>query len=255
MSSIERKYDEIQKEMSVDNDGKVTFSLRAGARLSGVNHKTLSDHFINGGGVNPSKLAKKLITGGFDVGVFGKTGIPDTAMAFIASYYAFDAGVYCTEDAKLFCQAFIAVGIRSWGQKVLGWKSPDEDFKNQVLTSLALITNKLEKQEKELLFLKPMAEEYAKINQALVDLKELKPLLEEISNELRRNPNQKTDKLANWLTSLGLSHLDNGQRKSLGRMVSDFLKIGNLEAPTKKGCNYYPESMTPLIILATKYLM
>ena len=249
MNSIERKHAEIAKEMSADAEGKITFTMRGAARLVGVPRTSLYAKLDNSGGRKIRNiLAETLIAQGFDLDVIRSSGVPDLAMAIIASYYAFDADKYCTEDAKLFCQAFIAVGIRSWGQQVLGWKSPDEEFKTQVLNSLALITT-------ELATLKPMAEEFYKINRALIDLKELKPLLEQISEELKRNPNQKTDKLANWLNTLGLSSLNNGQRKSLGRIVSDFLKIGNLEPPEKKGCNLYPESMTPLIVLASKYLV
>jgi hypothetical protein len=124
-----------------------------------------------------------------------------------------------------------------------------------VLLEMGAIKATLSRQEKELVLLRPVAEEFAKITPALNDLKELKPLLEQISDELKRNPNQQTEKLAVWLKHLGINHLSNGQRMSLGRIISGFLKVGNLTAPMRSNCNYYPESMLPLINLATKYLV
>lgn len=252
MSSIEQKYQEIQKEMSVD--GKITFTIRGSARLSGVHHTSLLKNFSSGAH-NPSKLATKLINAGFQVVSFSEKGIPDLAQMLIMEYYAFDAGVYVTSEAINNFRVCATMGIRAWGQQILGWKSPDDEFKQQVLTSLALITTKLDVQEKELAFLKPMAEDFSRINLALTDLQELKPLLQQINEELKANPNQRVEKLSTWLNELGLTHITGGQRKSLGRIVSDFLKIGNLRPPDRTNCNYYPESMTPLIRLASQYLV
>lgn len=112
--------DDIKSEFTVKSDGSATITLRGAARLLGINHKTLSDHFA--GGQNGSKLAESLIGKGFDVGGFGSQGIPDTAFGFIVTYYAFKAGRHSTPQAEAVHDAFEAIGVRAWIQNELGWK-------------------------------------------------------------------------------------------------------------------------------------
>jgi len=112
--------DDIKSEFTVKSDGSTTITLRGAARLLGINHKTLSEHFS--GGQNSSKLAKTLTGKGFEVGGFGSQGIPDIAFGFIVTYYAFKAGRYSTPQAEAVHDAFEAIGVRAWIRNELGWK-------------------------------------------------------------------------------------------------------------------------------------
>lgn len=83
--------------------------------MVGVTQQTLSEHF-QGDSLNASKLAQMLMDAGFggdSLRLFAKDGVPDTAIALIAEYYAFEAGRYCTEQARKTVRAFSAIGIRS----------------------------------------------------------------------------------------------------------------------------------------------
>ena len=50
------------------------------------------------------------------------------AIALILDYYAYDAGRYCTKQARLVCKAFTAIGIRGWMQEILKWKKPENNY-------------------------------------------------------------------------------------------------------------------------------
>lgn len=255
MPSIEKRFEEIKKEMRADEKGVITFSIRGVSRLSGLNETTLS---FSDGRINP-KLAKVLKEHGFDVSEFSKKGVVDKATALVVEFYAFDAGTHCKEDAKVSYRAFASVGIRTWGQNVLGWQPPQKyspDFQTQVLTHLAELSTKIDNQQAELALIRPAYEEMQQITPALDKFPELMPLLKEISENIRKNPVQEKAKLKVWLQKLKIAHiLTRGQRQSIGKLVSDFLKIGNMEAPDKKGCNLYYEAMLPLIVLASQYVL
>lgn len=116
----------ITKEIQIDEQGKATVSVRAAARIVGVKHPTLVRQF-QGGTLESSKLAQKLIERGFEGGTlnaFSETGIPDIALSIIIQYYAMDAGRYCTEQAKAIMSAFIAIGLRTWLQQQVEWHPP-----------------------------------------------------------------------------------------------------------------------------------
>lgn len=115
--------DQVRQEVSIDSQGKGKATIRATARLVGVNDMSISKA-LNTADLNPSKLAKHLIEQGFegaDQTEWKTEGIPDIAIASIAHYYAYEAGRYTTEQAKLVCKAFTAIGIRSWMQQIAGW--------------------------------------------------------------------------------------------------------------------------------------
>lgn len=129
---------QIISEVRCDKDGKVYFSIRAVARLCGIQHTTLIRAF-EGGVKSTHKIAEMLTQHGFDCGVFSETGIPDIAAAIIIQYYAMFAGERCTDTAKQVTSAFIAIGIRSYGQQLVG-------FKNEPLDYVAAIEKVLEAQ-------------------------------------------------------------------------------------------------------------
>jgi hypothetical protein len=77
-------------------------------------------------------------------------GIPDTAMptagvyaiAIILEYYAYEAGRYCTKQARLVCRSFNTIGIRAWIQDKLGWTkptNPSETAMTQIQGSNAIL--------------------------------------------------------------------------------------------------------------------
>ncbi|MCC5640823.1 hypothetical protein LC593_34365 [Nostoc sp. CHAB 5844] len=41
--------------------------------------------------------------------------------------YAFDAGRYCKQQARLVCKAFNRIGVRAWMQDIKGWNNPQQD--------------------------------------------------------------------------------------------------------------------------------
>ncbi|MBW4505171.1 MAG: hypothetical protein KME64_01430 [Scytonematopsis contorta HA4267-MV1] len=118
--------EQIQSEIEVDFQGKGKASIRATARLAGVDDKSLRLAFESAE-LTPSTLAQKLLAQGFDAAelqLMSKTGIPDLAISTVLEYYALDAGRYCKEQAKLAYKAFAAIGIRSWMQQIKGWHQP-----------------------------------------------------------------------------------------------------------------------------------
>jgi hypothetical protein len=132
--------------------GQAKASVRATARLAGVSAvailKTLDS--VN---LEPSKLAQMLMESGFDavnLTEWRTAGIPDIAMpaaggyanAIILEYYAYEAGRYCTLQARLVCRSFNTIGIRAWIQDKLGWTKPVTDNKTgmteiQLLAAIA----------------------------------------------------------------------------------------------------------------------
>lgn len=116
---------QIKSEIEVDVQGRGKASIRATARLAGVDDESVRKVLLRAANLKPPKLAEILINQGFkaaDLNQWRTNGIPDIAIAIILEYYAFDAGRYCTEQARLTCKAFIATGIRIWMQKIKGWK-------------------------------------------------------------------------------------------------------------------------------------
>lgn len=125
MSQIEvaQIIEQIQEEIEVDELGRGKASIRATARLAGVDEKAIRNTLDNAE-QKPSKLAVMLMEQGFqsaELLAWKTKGIPDTAIAIILEYYAFDAGRYCTKQAKLVCRAFNTIGIRAWMQDITYW--------------------------------------------------------------------------------------------------------------------------------------
>lgn len=129
MSQIEitQIIEQIKQEIFVDTSGRGKASIRATARLADVQDSSLRRAFLSAA-LNPSPLAKILIQQGFTSAAledWSEQGIPDMAVAAILEYYAFDAGRYCKQQARLVCKAFNRVGVRAWMQEITGWiKTP-----------------------------------------------------------------------------------------------------------------------------------
>ncbi len=103
-----------------------------------------------------SKLVEKLIRKGFegaDILSLSESGIPDLAVATILHYYAYEAGKRCTAQAKLVCEAFESIGVRTWMRNITGWNKPvsaSETAMTQIQL-LAAIAQQMAKQEQRLL--------------------------------------------------------------------------------------------------------
>lgn len=123
MSNLTAIIEQIKDEIKVDALGKGKASVRATARLVDVQQSSISKA-LTIDALKPSKIATMLIEQGFDgdaLASWKESGIPDIALASIAHYYAYEAGRYCTNQAKLVCKAFAAIGIRVWIQGIKGW--------------------------------------------------------------------------------------------------------------------------------------
>jgi hypothetical protein len=123
MSNLTIIIEQVKDEIEVDALGKGKATVRAVARLVDVQHSSILKA-LSPGVLKPSKIAEILIEQGFDGGALASwkaEGIPDIAIASIAHYYAYEAGRYCTSQAKLVCKAFAAIGIRVWMQGIKGW--------------------------------------------------------------------------------------------------------------------------------------
>lgn len=121
--------EQIKEEIKIDANGKGKASIRATARLAGVDDKSLRVAFESAE-QNPSTLAAKLVEKGF-IGAeqcsWSRVGIPDLAVSIVLEYYAFDAGRYCKEQAKLAYKAFATTGIRIWMQHIKGWQQSKQE--------------------------------------------------------------------------------------------------------------------------------
>lgn len=130
MSQIEiaQVIEQIKEEITVDASGQGKASMKATARLAGVSDKAIGKA-LESANLEPSKLALMLMEHGFDAANLNSwrtNGIPDIAIAIILDYYGYEAGRYCTVQAKLICRAFKTIGVRAWMQNIKGWNSPHQ---------------------------------------------------------------------------------------------------------------------------------
>lgn len=136
----------IKKETRIDSQGRAKVSIRGAARIVGVTEGSLRKAFkkgaylepselteipaesgVEGAYLEPSGLVEKLLNAGVvdeQIQNLAKLGIPDTILALIIEYYAFDAARYCTGQALQVFRSFAAHGLRSWLQQQSGWQQP-----------------------------------------------------------------------------------------------------------------------------------
>jgi hypothetical protein len=147
--------EQISQEIEVDSNGHSFASMKATARLAGVSDKAIGKA-LESANLEPSKLAQMLMQQGFDAANLTEwrtAGIPDIAIAIILEYYAYDAGRYCTLQARLVCRSFNTIGIRAWIQDKLGWTKPANPSETAMtqIQLLAAIAKNLAEQEQHLL--------------------------------------------------------------------------------------------------------
>ncbi|MGK7938306.1 MAG: hypothetical protein AB4206_21280 [Xenococcaceae cyanobacterium] len=125
--------DNIKSEFSIDKNGKASATGRGTARLAGVSQEAvrkillkLSDNL---------KVSKSLES--FMGQNFKGDNLPDILVASIIEYYAFDAGRYCTEQAKLVYRSFAVIGFRVWTQQQLGWQKKQTQLSLENAIALA----------------------------------------------------------------------------------------------------------------------
>ncbi|MCC5633220.1 hypothetical protein LC613_37635 [Nostoc sphaeroides CHAB 2801] len=104
----------------------------------------------------PKQIASELMLQGFsaaDLSQWRTDGIPDIAIAIILEYYAYEAGRYCTKQARLVCRSFNTIGIRAWIQDKLGWTKPVSNSETAMtqIQLLAAIAQQMAQQEQYLL--------------------------------------------------------------------------------------------------------
>jgi hypothetical protein len=124
--SLAEIQESIKSEIKVNSEGKGFITIRGAARLAGVKHTTLLQHFSSGR-EKASKLSAFLTHYGFDSGrqeSFSKGSIPDLALGLLLNYYAMYADNNCTSEAKMAVMSFTAIGVRSWLQKSVGYVEP-----------------------------------------------------------------------------------------------------------------------------------
>ncbi|MDJ0536797.1 MAG: hypothetical protein QNJ70_30645, partial [Xenococcaceae cyanobacterium MO_207.B15] len=118
MSAIFALPENIKQEFSLDSQGRASASQRGTARLAGVSLEAIRKLLLKlSDNLDVPKILKSYA--GYN---FKGDNLPDIVVALIIEYYAFEAGRYCTKQAKLVFRAFATVGFRVWAQQQLGWK-------------------------------------------------------------------------------------------------------------------------------------
>ncbi|MBD0388629.1 MAG: hypothetical protein ICV54_19530, partial [Nostoc sp. C3-bin3] len=127
--------EQIKQEITVDSNGQGKASIRATARLADVQDSSLRRALLSAA-LEPSALAQSLIQQGFSPAAMEtwNEGIPDMGVAAVIEYYAFDAGRYCKQQARLVCKAFNRIGVRAWMQDIMGWTKPATQAQEQPST-------------------------------------------------------------------------------------------------------------------------
>ncbi|BBD63204.1 hypothetical protein NIES2109_60540 (plasmid) [Nostoc sp. HK-01] len=148
MSQIEiaQIIEQIKQEISVDSNGQGKTSIRATARLAGVSDMAIIKA-LDSANLEPSKLSKMLMEQGFDganQNGWRINGIPDMAIAIILDYYAYEAGRYCTKQAKLVCRAFKTIGVRAWMQDITGWTKKEQQPEQPSAPALPPVEQRLQ---------------------------------------------------------------------------------------------------------------
>lgn len=115
--SIFETINSILPEISISQTGVVSFTRKSVSRLLGISHTNLM------GDRQAKKLSEKLTALGFDR-VRAGDNLPDTMVAAIIEYYAFDAQNISPVAVQLY-RAFASVGIRQFIQDLKGWELPE----------------------------------------------------------------------------------------------------------------------------------
>lgn len=92
--------EQIKQEIEVDASGKAKASVRATARLGGIDDESIRKALKSSADPAPSKLAQELMLQGINIDSWRSNGIPNEGVYLIVEYYAFEAGRYCTQKAR-----------------------------------------------------------------------------------------------------------------------------------------------------------
>lgn len=118
---------------------------------------------------------------------------------------------------------------------------------------IAEMRAEMQQQNEKLMLLLPDHETMNTIREAVVDLRNIKPILEAIAKSLKENPTQEKHPLKHYL---GNKNCSRGLRIQIGQMVSNWMslsqgfKLGKINEFQNKGVTLYPECVAPLIVLA-----
>ncbi|MEM9452087.1 MAG: hypothetical protein AAGA75_26660 [Cyanobacteria bacterium P01_E01_bin.6] len=191
MSNFPQVVEDIRSEIQILPDGRGVASIRAVARLCGIQDSSLVRQF-KGAALNESKLIATLGEHGFDSAAlesFSQNGIPDIAIALILEYYAYDAGRYRSEQARKCCGAFRAIGVRSWMQQLTGWVQQPQNI-DPILAQLKMLSEVRQEQlEQE----RRMQEQEQRLRQQDARLREFEEVRAEAHKQLIALPPSSQD--------------------------------------------------------------
>lgn len=131
-----------------------------------------------------------------------------------------------------------------------------EEQKRYFNTQLAELRMELQQQNEKLAVIMPDHETMNAIREAVVDLRNIKPLLEAIAQSLKENPNQEKHPLKYYLNG---KNCGRGMRVRIGQMVSNWMSLSRGHKLEKLNgfqnrATLYPECALPLIIVAWQIL-
>ena len=130
--------EEIKKDITVSDDGKVTCSRRGLAYLCGIEEKSIRSllkTLSKGAEKSLSKSLQPYTGQAFQ----GAEKLPDHLCAALIQHYAFKG----REEAQEILMLFSAIGFRQWGRELKGWKQPDQYEGNAYTRRLAITTEKI----------------------------------------------------------------------------------------------------------------
>jgi hypothetical protein len=110
----QQSINDIRTEIAIATDGKATISIKGLAKMLGVADTSI----IRGAAIQGKKLSETLARHGIDPSAFSREGIPDIAVALIASHFAYKANKK-SKQAEAVCESFMAIGVRAWIKNVL----------------------------------------------------------------------------------------------------------------------------------------
>ena len=129
--------EEIKKDITISEDGKVSCSRRGLAYLCGADKTQIRRDIIKklAGDISPSESLKPYTGQDFQ----GGDKLPDYLCAAIVQHYAIKGKPEAIQSLCLFS----AIGFRQWGREIKGWKQPDQYEGNAYTRRLAITTEKI----------------------------------------------------------------------------------------------------------------
>jgi hypothetical protein len=110
-------YSDLTKELRVSTDGKISVSRRGLARLCGVNESSI--RYLLEETLGAVETGRKISENFAGHKFEGAVEIPDLLAAEIVFHYALLGRELAIKSLKVFS----AIGLRTWGQKLLGWEA------------------------------------------------------------------------------------------------------------------------------------